>query len=94
MEEPLVEARRAVLALCGDGPLIDRLQRAFGHLEVLDAGDGLPAESAPRISELIADLVYGGESVAEALRGVPAADQQVLAARVLAIYEDLAGIRQ
>lgn len=94
MEDPVVEARRAVLALCGDASLIDRLQRASGHLEVLDAGGGLPAESAARISELIADLVYGGESVAEALRAVPAADQQVLAARVLAVYEDLAGIRQ
>lgn len=93
MEEPLIEARRAVLALCGDGPLIDRLQCAFGHLQALDGNAALPAESAARIAELIADLVYGGESVADALQAVPVADQQVLGARVLAIYEGLAGIR-
>lgn len=89
MERTVVEARNAVLALCGDGSLIERLQRAFVHLQAVDGDKALPAESAARIAELIADLVYGGESVAEALRAVPAADQQVLAARIFAVYEDL-----
>lgn len=91
MDKNAIEARNAVLALCGDGSLIDRLQQAFECLRAIQGDPALPAESAARIAELIADLVYGGDSVADALRAVPAADQRVLSARIFAVYDELSG---
>jgi hypothetical protein len=87
MVDSRVEARRAVLALCGEGSLVERLEQAFDHLQRLAGRADLPPELAARVSELVADLVYGGESVSDALRVVPAADRLVLASRILAVYE-------
>lgn len=89
MENVRAEVRRAVLALCGEGVLVDRLQRAFGHLIAIEGDPALQPESSARLSELIADLVYGGDSVDHALSVVPPADRLVLAGRILAVYEDL-----
>lgn len=85
----LEQSRLAVMALCRDGRLIDRLSDCHLHLERLGHAVGLPHELAPKVLELVADLAYGGNSVPEALSVVPVADLHVLADRVVGLHEEL-----
>lgn len=77
--------RLAALELCADAVLPVRLERAHAQLSWLTATD-LPEALATRFDELLADIGYGADTVAEALARMNRVDQSHLAGRVVSLY--------
>lgn len=85
----LDHAHAAILALCAEAPLVDRLSRAYDALSRV-ACEAVPDGLKARFSELLADLTYGADTVPDALRQMSAPDREVLAGRVATFYGLLA----
>lgn len=88
----LEPAHSAILALCADAPLVDRLARAYEALSRLHF-DAVPHGLQARFAELLADLTYGAPTVPEALRSMSGPDREVLAGRLVTFYGLLAAHR-
>lgn len=82
--------RTAVLALCDDGDLAVRLERAHAALRGIDASDHLPEFLRFRFQELADDIAYGADSVSEALARMSRGDQERLVARIVSMYGEVA----
>lgn len=81
-------AHGAVLALCADAPLVNRLSDAYRALAEIDPA-AVPVESQARFAELVADITYGADTVPDALAQMSAADRVVLAGRMVAFYGEM-----
>ncbi|WP_133478728.1 hypothetical protein [Cognatilysobacter segetis] len=80
--------RDAVAALCREGPLAERLDAAHRQLAAIDPVRDLPAALQFRFEELVADITYGADTVADALARMSAPDREHLALRVVSLFDD------
>lgn len=80
--------REALLALCREGALAVRLERAHAALAGIDPARDLPETVRFRFEELLADITYGADTVGEALAAMDATDREHLAGRVVSLFDD------
>ncbi|GGZ57621.1 hypothetical protein GCM10008101_09020 [Lysobacter xinjiangensis] len=78
----------AVLALCTDTGLVARLEHAHIALARIDAEADLPESLRFRFEELLADIAYGADAVADALVRMSAPDRERLASRVVGLFDE------
>lgn len=80
--------RRASHALCAMGDIQPRLEAAYAQLSHITP-EALGGSLAVRFEELVADLTYGGDSIAEALSYMNPHDQVRLAERIVSLYGEV-----